>query len=753
MSMNDGMPVLVPGNHEPGPPMPDYYKRAVYRAAPPEFEVEVLAPTKIGGAFCYGMRILPIRSSAASMRSRASTALTDYVIWRRWEDCLWFQDVLEQEYSIKSREKRQRLHAGKGVKKNGIYIHDRAASFESLPPGPDPKSVAKDVHDFLPKLSKKGTLFRPSQGTIGQRHREFANLIHYLFKEEVPALIRELREERVVRDFFGHWRRDHDIARKSKGKISTISTNTFSTYFSASNISLSLPDYPDVPSSPRLPSNRSSLSSTTTPQAGDSNESNSSLSLSDVDIAMHQPRSPPASAPARAPGFHSRDEHAHHVANKASGSSLGVPRSPGAPSTSSTSSRPSKPRSPRDKPSFDMEEDFPLFLSSATREGLPPTVRPPPTRPNPPVGAGVGVGGLESLPEDHELGVPPPQDRRLAPPAAGRSRSNSAAEPPSRAASMYVDTPDLERARTAADAPRPASIALSTISFQLGAPPSRISWRSSRSSESSYGELDLPFTPTSAGADELWFLAHDPAQGRPDSFALDDLLQPPVLAKPARRSMSPPPLSPSSGTGVGAGAGNGVGAEVRRSLSAGSRRPRSQSQPMPADPEEGQFYASRPETPDQAAPQPRRRQLSMTDSLRAFHLPSSPLTSPSAPQADGDAGAPALVIKAAFNDAIVVFRVPRGAALADVRARLYDRLVREEGLMLGREFRVAFVPPAGGTGRPRAGSVGTMVTVSSVATVGAGREVRTEAEWEEAVGSVGVGAKVVLRIFEGGESS
>ncbi|TFY51723.1 hypothetical protein EVG20_g10868, partial [Dentipellis fragilis] len=586
MSMTDGMPVLVPGNHEPGPPMPDYYKRAVYRAAPPAFEVEVLAPTKIGGAFCYGMRILPIRSSAASMRSRASTALTDYVIWRRWEDCLWFQDVLEQEYSIKSREKRQRLHAGKGVKKNGMYIHDRAASFESLPPGPDPKSVAKDVHDFLPKLSKKGTLFRPSQGTIGQRHREFANLIHYLFKEEVPALIRELREERVVRDFFGHWRRDHDIARKSKGKISTISTNTFSTYFSASNISLSLPDYPDVPisipSSPQPPSNRSSLSSSATPQNGDSNESNSSLSLSDVDIAMHQPRSPPASAPARAPGFHTRDEHAHHVANKASGSSLGVPRSPGAPSSSS---RPSKPRSPRDKPSFDMEEDFPLFLSSTTREGLPPSARPPPTRTNPPVSTSLGVGGLESLPEDHELGAPIPRPPPCAPPPR---QAAAAPTPPLSPRARLPRHARLRAPRTANDASRPASIALSTISFQLGAPPSRISWRSSRSSESSYGELDLPFTPASAGGDEFWFLGHDPMQGRPDSLVLDDLLQPPVQAKPPRRSMSPPPLSPSSGTGVG------VGAEVRRSLSAGSRRPRSQSQPMPANPEEGQFYASRP---------------------------------------------------------------------------------------------------------------------------------------------------------------
>ena len=88
--------------------------------------------------------------------------------------------MLELRYGVISREKRQRLQAGKGVKKNGMYIHDRAASFESLPPGPDPKSVSKDIHTYLPKLTKRGTLFRATQATVDQRQNEFSALVGIL---------------------------------------------------------------------------------------------------------------------------------------------------------------------------------------------------------------------------------------------------------------------------------------------------------------------------------------------------------------------------------------------------------------------------------------------------------------------------------------------------------------------------------------------------------------------------------------------
>jgi hypothetical protein len=77
--------------------------------------------------------------------------------------------MLEHRYGVVSREKRQRLQAGKGMKKHGMYIHDHAASFESLPPGPDPKSVAMDIHKYLPELTKCAALFRQNQQTTSAR--------------------------------------------------------------------------------------------------------------------------------------------------------------------------------------------------------------------------------------------------------------------------------------------------------------------------------------------------------------------------------------------------------------------------------------------------------------------------------------------------------------------------------------------------------------------------------------------------------
>lgn len=144
-----------------------------------------------------------------------------------------------------AREKRNRLVAGKGVKKNGIYIHrDHASSFESLPPGPHPLSVARDIHEHIPKLSKKGVIFRASQATIDQRYSELQAMIDALFEDDVPMLIKELRSTRIFTDFFGLWRGDRDLVRKAEKQPATpkrnsITSSMFSAYFSASSPSLS----------------------------------------------------------------------------------------------------------------------------------------------------------------------------------------------------------------------------------------------------------------------------------------------------------------------------------------------------------------------------------------------------------------------------------------------------------------------------------------------------------------------------------
>ena len=102
-----------------------------------------------------------------------------------------------------------RLAQGKGVKTfNGMYKQDMASSWESLPPGPEPNSVATDVHSYLPHLTKKSSFFRPNPATIDNRQREFQALIEALMSDDMPALVKEIRASRIITDFFGYWRRD-----------------------------------------------------------------------------------------------------------------------------------------------------------------------------------------------------------------------------------------------------------------------------------------------------------------------------------------------------------------------------------------------------------------------------------------------------------------------------------------------------------------------------------------------------------------
>ena len=177
-----------------------------------------------------------------------------------------------------AREKKTRLTQGKGVKGfNGLYKKDLAASWESLPPGPNPNSVAQDIHAYLPSLTRRGTIFRASQATIDQRQAELIALIEALFSDEMPALIKEIRESNIVTDFFGYWRRDHEFAeacQTMKTVPRTSLTNSiFSSYFSASHPSLPSSDTSTRNSPPKTPSKRSQPSTTPRPlSSASSNE-------------------------------------------------------------------------------------------------------------------------------------------------------------------------------------------------------------------------------------------------------------------------------------------------------------------------------------------------------------------------------------------------------------------------------------------------------------------------------------------------
>ncbi|KIY51791.1 hypothetical protein FISHEDRAFT_16407, partial [Fistulina hepatica ATCC 64428] len=252
------------------------YKRAVYLSPPEHFSIQMLTPTKQGSSVNFGMRISPIildedlpSPSSVSSHSSRSRQTIEYDIWRKWEDCLYLQEMLEHHYNGLAREKRNRLLAGKGVKdKDGFYRQGagQAASFESLPPGPDPNMVARDVHELIPRLTKKGTIFRASQATIDQRYHELRALMQSLFRDDVPTLLNDLRNHRMITDFFGYWRRDYDLARKqspqggTRQRHDSLTSEIYSTYF-ASSPSLASPTQRRSSTSSRRHSASSSSSS------------------------------------------------------------------------------------------------------------------------------------------------------------------------------------------------------------------------------------------------------------------------------------------------------------------------------------------------------------------------------------------------------------------------------------------------------------------------------------------------------------
>lgn len=203
-----------------------------------------------------------ISSKSRGTSISSDRSLSKYKIWRSWDHCLWFQKSLEDEYALAAREKKLRLAQGKGVKGfNGLYKKDLASSWESLPCGPNPDSVAQDIHKHLPTLTRRGTIFRASQATIDQRQAELISFIEALFSDDMPTLIKEIRVSNVVSDFFAFMRKDLEFTKASQTPTvprSSLTDSVFSSYFSASH-----PSLPTSDSAPNPKTHKRSQRSTT----------------------------------------------------------------------------------------------------------------------------------------------------------------------------------------------------------------------------------------------------------------------------------------------------------------------------------------------------------------------------------------------------------------------------------------------------------------------------------------------------------
>jgi len=630
-----------------GPVAPDGWKRAVYRQPPRHFSIEMLPPEKQGSSYAYGMRICPLQKDD-DRSSSSGGSHSEYEIWRRWDDCLWFQDCFEMEYDQMSRAKRKRLAAGKGVKKNGIYIQkDHASSFASLPPGPDPHSVAKNIHDYVPKLTKKGVLFRANQATVDQRYRELTACIEGLFQEGAPMLIQELRESQKVTDFFGYWRRDFDLASKQqKGQgherqpRNSISSSVFQTYF---------------PSTPNLSTTEATL---VNPPNGKSYK----LPAGKL-------------APSSSKGHSSSDDDFYR----------GSPSSPvDPPSPSSTLYGPPSP--------YIVPHDIPVMF---------------------------GHNPMESLPEDKEL-------------VTSMSRMNV-----SRHGQLVSP---MSRGRNADPVPLDANEEVSEHNSY-----NRLSWQSRTSVASidpaSYlaelkTDITLPKCPSAVS---------EFPRGSIASFAtfMTDSSADAII-----------PLSPNS--------------DHRRSFSTDSTRTRTLSDaesslPNPDEDLDSYFDATfgRPATPASESCPPSRPEtpvgeLPSSISLFSSHSSSSrgsrssrarsrsstfsDFTSSDSSSISGDGS---ISVKVVHNTSIILLRIPRSISFEDLRVKVYDKFIQQEGVPLSASFALAFLPPGPiDYNKPRSRS-------SSMSSVGFPdlahmRFISSEHEWQHAI-ALTVRGKLTLR--------
>ncbi|CAE6413483.1 hypothetical protein ACGC1H_002976 [Rhizoctonia solani] len=243
------------------------YRRGILIHCPPEFSVDIVPPMKEGSSWHYGLRVKPLPSLSMSplggpLADAKQKRVKEYEIHRKWEDCLDLQRVMEKEYAALAKARKSKG----GKKGSSVYANlQRAASFDSLPTGPDPKTIPNDIHAFIPRLAAKSSLFRGASGSalVQQRSEEFNEFISALFAPGVSSLIDETRQTPAVREWFGFWRRDRDAMRRRDSERASMAP-------SIRRLSIAASDSPPLPTGNR---DRSTSPYTSSPLAQTSYES------------------------------------------------------------------------------------------------------------------------------------------------------------------------------------------------------------------------------------------------------------------------------------------------------------------------------------------------------------------------------------------------------------------------------------------------------------------------------------------------
>ena len=663
------------------------------------------------------------------------------------------------EYYRMARQKRKRLAAGKGVKKNGVYLKgDQAASFESLPNGPDPSSIHRDIHDLIPKLTKKGTLFRASQATIDQRHQELQACINALFQDDVPALIQELRENRKVTDFFGYWRRDFDLAMKhrknpEKHPRNSISSSIFNQYFSASSTNLAASD-----SQSSVPSRaRSSSMPLASPGAG-------------VAPSPREPTSAPNRFILRTSDLSSSDEEFCH------GHSQGSRRGSEASNTSSA-----EPPSPPATPLADASPYIVVHENPVVFDHNPASGR-----------------GLQPLPEDEEfsssLSAMTLSDQ--VDPAVPSRRQPKAHDPEHRKAHVFEEEHMVDaqlnrlswQTTTSTATTNPASY-LADLDTDLTLPKSeddvsrfprmsvasfatfmtdssadainplssRLGYRRSHSvesrrstSQSTFGQswsdgeddeagnaalLDAFFNGMCIFYCSSWRNFNIISIAAFPSAVPEDCLETPVAEVPSSIQ------SYATGTMVGQPSPAAVELSFTDEFVCS---PSLVLENFPGTPLTELPYL-RPETPVGELPSNASLYSSLSGhshrTFRTFHTSTTSRTSiatgttsdtSSIMEANGQ-----ISVKVVHNHSIILLRIHRATSFEEMRSKIYDKFVHQENAPLSESFGLAYLPPLPFDHRARSGSTGFPELAHM-------RFVSSQSEWDRVLASAGRG-KLTLR--------
>ena len=103
-------------------------------------------------------------------------------------------------------------------------------------------------------------------------------------------------------------------------------------------------------------------------------------------------------------------------------------------------------------------------------------------------------------------------------------------------------------------------------------------------------------------------------------------------------------------------------------------------------------------------------------------------------------------IKVIHDACIILLRVPRGIKFVDLRQRIYNKFIGQEGIPLSQAYNIAFVPPYS---PPRAGACSHPASVTSANQVDqvVAQLIISESDWEQLMSTL-QGNKITLCIMD-----